>query len=228
MRITAWRAAIYPSVETGVATLIDFATAAVLVHGRAAILAARTAGITVRDPHAPPHVTSLATRADHWRGARRRLITLLSPAISDPTVTEDLHAIRALLGDLTARGNLYIRLGAEPSGHQAMQPDQLAHAMRDAAGAFEAIAASNAITIRGLFTKGLLYTPGKLLTAEPTATRPDHVTTTFTRTAIPATQTHINNLLLSYGAVHSGYTKGIPDAFHLARETITDDLAPGL
>jgi hypothetical protein len=143
-------------------------------------------------------------------------------------VTEDLHAIRSLLGDLTTRRNPYTRPGAEPSGHPAMRPDQLAEAMRAAAGAFEAIAASNAMTIRVLHSAGLLYTPGKLLPAGEPNTPAATLTTTFTRTSVPATRHQVTAILSSYRAVHSGHSLDIPHVVHEARYTATDGPGPGL
>ena len=99
--------------------------------------------------------------------------------------------------------------------------------MREATGTFEAIAASNAMTIRVLFTAGWLHTPGKPPARDESSSHPE-LTTNHTGKLAPATREQLNNLLFSYGAVHSGYALGIPDGFQLAREQTTDDLAPGL
>jgi hypothetical protein len=229
MRVTAWRAAVYPSVETGIPTLIDFATAAVFLHGRAAILAARAAGFIVRDPRAPAEVKFLVHRADHWRGARKRLLHLLSPSVSDPMLADDVRALRDLLGDLTSRGTTYHgHAGADPRFTGIVDADQLTAAMHHATGTFEAIAASNAITIRVLHTAGLLQTPGKLLVGEKKGPTTGQRIPTFTHTAVPVPTEHVSNILKSYGAVHSGYTTGIPDAFQTPRGPATEDFSAGL
>lgn len=101
MQLTAWRAAAYPGRETGVPALIDFATAAVMVHGRTAIVAARMAGKRVRDSDAPDVVKILLARADSWREARAQVCILNSASLPDLMLREDVSEVRRLLEHLT-------------------------------------------------------------------------------------------------------------------------------
>lgn len=229
MQLSAWRAAAYPGREGGIPALIDFATTAVMIHGRAAIAAARIAGTQVRDPSAPQLVKDLLTRADSWREARSQVAVLNSASLPDPVVMEDVGAVRRLLEQLTFDFALHQLPGGEgvtfaPGG----QPEHLIAGLTSAAGAFSRIAEWNSITINHLSKSGLLYLPGRLLTGEEMSDHPDLVTAKFVRTSVLAPRGRVRALLTAYSKVSEQPALQIPNPLQSPESTLPSDISPGL
>jgi hypothetical protein len=172
MQVTAWRAAHHPDRESGVPLLLDFATAAVTLHTSAMLTSARSAGVRLRDPRAPHHVKALLARAERWRALRAQLIVLTSTCLQNPTLTEDVTALRDLLAGLTSP-----HTGSQnpdrPRPAPTTEPARLAAALTEMAGTFDDIAHWNSITLTNLATAELLSVPSRVLARNMMPTAPE-------------------------------------------------------